>query len=94
MKMLKESQVQKEICDYLDTLKNCWYFKSHGNRYQKTGLPDLIGVYNGRFFGIEVKRPGGLPTDIQLFRLEQIKKAGGLGGVADSLVKAKAILEE
>lgn len=45
---------------------------------------DCLGCYQGRFFGIETKAPGKLPTLRQKFTLERIKAAGGLVFVIDS----------
>lgn len=43
------------------------------------GWPDIIGCLpGGRFFGIEVKRPGEKPSPIQQQRANQITAAGGL----------------
>jgi penicillin-binding protein-related factor A (putative recombinase) len=45
---------------------------------------DCLGCYRGRFFGIETKAPGKLPTLRQKFTLEKIKAAGGLAFVIDN----------
>lgn len=42
-----------------------------------TGLPDLIAIQAGQFVGIEVKRPGGRLTALQLQTLLDIQAAGG-----------------
>lgn len=49
------------------------------------GMPDVIGMLrDGRFFGCEVKRPGGRVSEAQAYRLKQINDGGGLGFVAYS----------
>lgn len=87
-----ESTIQKGITAYLDKRPYCWYTKIHGGAYQKKGLPDLIGCDNGRFFGIELKRPGEKPTALQSQRIIEIGKAGGIAGVATSIVEVINLL--
>jgi hypothetical protein len=45
---------------------------------------DVLGVYQGRGFGIECKRPGKKPTAIQAYTIEQIRAAGGVVYVVDT----------
>src|SRR5262252_5353518 len=58
-----------------------WEFKVHGSDYQRAGLPDIIGCVCGLFFGFEVKNPGEIATELQLYELKQIKKAGGIAAI-------------
>jgi hypothetical protein len=45
------------------------------------GIPDLVGVCGGLFFAWELKVGQNKPTRIQVYVLEQIRKAGGIGEV-------------
>ena len=45
---------------------------------QMVGLPDIIGIIQGRFVGIEVKASGGRLSGMQARRLQDIQKAGGI----------------
>lgn len=60
-----------------------------GNKFLKSlqvGMPDIIGVLpNGRFFSIEVKRPGGKVTDAQLDTHNAIREAGGIAFIATGI---------
>lgn len=48
------------------------------------GVPDLLGVLNGHFIALEVKRPhGGKPTPVQLQHLQRIANAGGYAFVTN-----------
>lgn len=91
-----ETPITQKIIEALRAKGGFW-FKSHGNMYQMAGLPDIIGCYQGRFVGIEVKRPSkkisGV-SSIQAHRLKQIKAAGGIAGVASSVEDAMTILDE
>jgi hypothetical protein len=46
-------------------------------------LPDLIGCLRGRFFAIEVKRPGEQPTPLQVQTLQAMRNAYGYAMWAD-----------
>lgn len=56
------------------------------------GNPDLLVCFNGRFYGIEVKRPGGLPTATQKEVGALIEAAGGTWAVAYSAEDAYNII--
>lgn len=53
--------------------------------YQKAGVPDIIACLNGRFVGIEVKRPGGVISPLQQYNIDEIHKSGGVAFVAYSV---------
>ena len=50
---MTEQQIQKKIIKYLEG-KGCYVVNGI---FSKKGIPDLIGCYEGIFFGIEVKKP-------------------------------------
>jgi hypothetical protein len=63
------------------------------------GVSDLICVVppDGRFLGIEVKRPGFSPSDVrdeQRRWLEIVLRHGGVTGIATSEAEAMALVEE
>jgi len=50
------------------------------------GISDIIGVWNGRFIAIEVKRPtGGIVSPEQNAFIMRIKQAGGIAFIARSV---------
>lgn len=61
---------------------------------QSRGLPDIVGVYRGRGFGLEVKRPGkrNTLTPLQAKTLRDIRDAGGIGFLVTSVDEALAAL--
>ena len=90
----RESSVKDAVQRYLKSLgKDCWHFKTHGSIYGILGLPDIIGVYKGRFFGVELKRPGEKPRKIQGVVMKAIARAGGVVGVATSKDEMREIIE-
>ncbi|MCU7521923.1 MAG: VRR-NUC domain-containing protein [Ignavibacteria bacterium] len=65
-----------------------WWVKVHGSPFQRAGIPDIIGCYEGRFIGIEVKCPGNGPTMIQDHTMKLLKKVGARVGVAYNVQEA------
>jgi len=57
-----------------------------GNKFLpslQVGMPDIIGVLpDGRFFAIEVKRPGGEISSAQLDTIQAINARGGIAFIA------------
>lgn len=82
-----QRKIQKAIRD-----RGGKVIKIHGNAYSQAGTPDLIGVLNGRSFAIEVKRPGGKATKLQIHELEAWGAQGWAVGVACSVDEALAIV--
>ena len=76
------------------TRQKIWHMKVHGSAYQRAGIPDIIGCARGRFFGLEVKRPGERPTKIQRYELAKLDKAGAITGVVRSVEDAQEVLRK
>ena len=59
-------------------------FKVWGSAFQERGVPDIIGCYQGRYIGIEAKRPKPFDakfTDAQKRHINAINKADGFARV-------------
>jgi len=54
----------------------CYFFFPPANGFGSTGIPDVVGCKNGRFFGIEVKADTAV-TALQQNNLDNIALAGG-----------------
>lgn len=66
--------------------RGAFVHKNHGGPTMMNGLPDIEGVYCGRYVAVETKMPdGGDPTPIQRLRHAQIREAGGTVIVARSV---------
>ena len=72
--------------------KGVWAFKVHGSEFQPSGIPDIVGVYQGLFIACETKMPGNSLSEIQKFRIRRIRTAGGLVVVAYSVADAMQML--
>jgi len=57
------------------------------------GVSDLILLHRGRFFALELKAPGGRPTEAQLEFASNVNAAGGLSCIASGLDAALLVLE-
>ena len=79
--MAAEKQFENKIKRYLK-YKGCYCVKYHGNYFSENGTPDILACVNGYFLGIEVKAQDGHPSELQLVKVDAIKKAGGFAFVA------------
>jgi len=80
---LKEADITRQIRDVLKWLKiphrKIWQGPMSGR-----GIADIIGCLppHGKYFAIEVKRPGEKPTKWQREFLREMEQAGGIAVVA------------
>lgn len=92
-----ESDLSREVIEYLSGLPECFAYKTHGGPYQKSGLPDVMGIYKSLGFGIELKIGNKYPSPIQRATLKAIREAGGMAIVAwklETVVEMIAIMDE
>lgn len=87
-----EKAIVNAIKRYLDKLSECYVIKTHGSIYS-AGQPDLLGCYKGKTLALEVKRPGGKPTPLQLAVLKKWEAAGAIAAVVTSVEEVKTILQ-
>ncbi len=103
---MKESDIQSEIMIALGEHPNvAWVYVTTtgtfkglkgGAKYKIgiPGMPDIIGqMRDGTLLGIEVKKPGHIPTPKQHEFLNMIDKNGGVAGWCDNVNDALKILE-
>lgn len=75
--MAREKQFENKIKKFLKE-QNCYYIKYWGGgQFTKSGVPDLLICCNGYFVAVEVKAENGKPSELQLYNIDEIKKAGG-----------------
>ncbi len=87
----QEARLQAECEEYLQKI-GAWYLHLREARGNRPGVPDLIGVYQGRAFGIELKSRTGKLSAEQVRELAWIKQAGGITGEVRTLEEFVAIL--
>jgi hypothetical protein len=56
------------------------------------GSPDLIGILDGRFVALEVKRPGQRAREAQEAWLALVRARGGFAAVVDGVEAARAAI--
>lgn len=85
----------------LDRWPRAWVMKVAGGLYQTAGIPDLLVLIDGHFFGLEVKCPKPGESDNaarkratlrQRLALDAIRKAGGTAAVIISPEEALWII--
>lgn len=80
MAMTPEAKVKKKCVAYLKSIGAYYFFPATGG-YGKSGVPDIVGCYKGKFFGIECKAGTNKPTELQKLQLKLIADAGGIAMV-------------
>lgn len=92
-----ETEIQKEIIDYLKSIGFDVYRMNSGRKGGITlhtpGTPDLMAQRNGLTIWIEVKQPGKKPTKIQLKRHKEITENGFIVIVATSVEETQKHLK-
>jgi len=79
-----EKEITKAIRDYL-RLKNIWHFKVMQGLGCAVGIPDIVGIYRGRFLGIEIKTKTGKLSIMQKVVIDEINANCGIAFVARSV---------
>lgn len=78
-----ESDLQLEVLKYLREHRVCHIrFQA---QYNLNGLPDIMALYKGVLLGLELKKDDGVPTGLQLRKLDTINENGGVGVIVRSL---------
>ena len=75
--MTPEAKVKKVVVNQLRIL-GAYYFYPVTGGYGRSGVPDIVGCYRGRFFGIECKAGRNTPTPLQQINLDDIEKQKGI----------------
>ena len=75
--MTPEAKVKKVVVNQLRNL-GAYYFYPVTGGYGRSGVPDIVGGYQGKFFGIECKAGKNTPTRLQQINLDDIEKQKGI----------------
>lgn len=94
----QETEIQRSICDYLALRKHFFWRNNNTPIYDPTrkvframpkytmrGIPDIIVIANGHFYGIEVKRHGAALSKHQMKFAELCKKHNGTYFIARNI---------
>jgi len=77
-----ESKVKKKVVAILQQFGVYFFYPVTGG-YGRSGVPDIVGCWKGRFIGIECKAKGGVPTALQMKNLLDITKQKGISLIVD-----------
>ena len=77
-----ESKVKKQVVAVLKQY-GAYYFYPVTGGYGRSGVPDIVVCWKGRFIGIECKANGGVPTALQMKNLNEITEQGGVALLID-----------
>jgi len=93
--MTPEGRVKRKAIAELQKLGMYVFFPATGG-FGRSGIPDIVCCYKGKFIGIECKAHGNKPTALQQSNLEEIVNNGGIAIVVDetSVFNLKQIIEE
>jgi Holliday junction resolvase len=93
--MTPEGKVKRKAIAELQKLGMYIFFPATGG-FGRSGIPDIVCCYKGKFIGIECKANGKKPTALQQSNLEEIVNNGGIAIVIDetSVFNLKQIIEE
>lgn len=92
MSKTPHGKLRAEIKQYLESI-GAWVFAVNTQGYGRKGIPDLMGIWRGRGFGVEVKVLPDKPTPWQERELAALTDAGGLAIVAYSLEDVRHIFQ-
>ena len=79
---MTEQRIQKKITDQLT---NDGWFVIKLMKTSINGIPDLMALKNGKTKFIEVKKPRGIISEIQKYRIKQLRKQGFEAVVMDGI---------
>lgn len=82
--MTPEKRVKNQVVKHLKELgEDVYYFFPATGGYGRSGVPDIVGCYKGKFFAIECKAGKNTTTALQERELANIAKAAGVGWVVN-----------
>ena len=89
-----EGKVKQKVKEYLKSI-GAWYYMPVSNGMGRSGCPDILVCFNGRFMAFETKAPGKINnvTPNQQREIDEIIRANGLAYVVDSVDQVKTIIE-
>lgn len=77
-----EAKVKARVVKQLKEM-GVYHFSPVTGGFGRSGVPDIVGCMNGRFFAIECKAGRGLTTALQEKNIEFIRENGGFAMVVN-----------
>lgn len=90
-----EKKVKDQVVKILKDF-GVYYFYASTHGYGRSGVPDIVCCYKGKFVAFECKAGGNKCTLLQLNELDAIRAAGGEAYVIkeDNVDLVRAVLED
>jgi Holliday junction resolvase len=80
--MTPEKKVKQKVAKQLKEMGAYFFYPATGG-YGRSGVPDIVGCYDGKFFGIECKAGNNKLTALQERELVLITRAAGVAVVVN-----------
>lgn len=108
-KIKSEKEIENEILDFANRISGCFVWKvntvgvydpvkkiyrSPKSKHILSGVSDIVGVLDGKFIAIEVKKKTGKVSEEQRLFIDNIINNGGHADVARSLADAIKLLKK
>ena len=75
-----ETLFKEKVLKDLSLVESSWFYKTQ--QVCLRGIPDIVGLVRGKFVALELKKDKTARIDkLQIYVLEQIKKAGGFTAI-------------
>ena len=90
-----ESALQKKVMEYLRKMRPTEpiFFWKASDKFV-AGIPDIMGVYNGKSWGIELKVGKNKPTALQEATIANLRNAGAKVAVCYSMEAVQEFIKE
>ena len=92
MTKTKESKLEEEVERYMQR-KGIWQLARYQAQSNQNGIPDRLYLYKGYLLGLELKTDEGKPTKLQLKKIEEINKNGGVGIIVRDIETIKELIK-
>jgi len=80
--MTPEKKVKDKVVAILKAYEAYYFYPVTGG-YGASGVPDIVGCHNEKFFAIECKAGKNIPTALQERNMQKIRESGGIAIVVN-----------
>lgn len=90
---MSEKSFQTKVMKYLKkNYPNAWIYNTCD--MVRIGVPDILMLYEGNLYALELKIEGGNESRIQKYTIKKINAAGGFGGFCYSIDDIDKIIKK
>jgi Holliday junction resolvase len=93
--MTPEKKVKDKVVAILKAYEAYYFYPVTGG-YGASGVPDIVGCHNKKFFAIECKAGKNTPTALQERNMQKIRDSGGVAIVVneDNIKDVEVMLDK